>query len=280
MTSGQFTIRAMTRREVDVAVGWAADEGWNPGLYDAQAFYNTDPDGFFIGLLDGEPVASISAVTYGHAYGFMGFYIVKPDHRHRGYGRRIWLKALEYLGHGIIGLDGVVAEVDNYRRDGFEEAFRSVRYQSVGGGDKPKGVVDLNELPRPIIEAYDAGCFPAPRPAFIRGWINMPGSAAWGVVADGFLGGYGVIRPCRKGYKIGPLFADTVEIAETLYLALASHAPGQPVFLDVPHNNSLAVGLAKRHSMEPVFETARMYKNGHPPWNAEAVFGITTFELG
>ena len=73
-----YHIRVMTRPEVDLAVDWAAAEGWNPGLADAECFYAADPDGFLIGLLGDEPVATISAVKYGKSFGFIGLYIVKP----------------------------------------------------------------------------------------------------------------------------------------------------------------------------------------------------------
>ena len=36
MSNGLAT-RNMTRAEVDELVGWAAAEGWNPGLHDAEA---------------------------------------------------------------------------------------------------------------------------------------------------------------------------------------------------------------------------------------------------
>jgi hypothetical protein len=32
--------------------------------------------------------------------------------------------------------------------------------------------------------------------------------------------------------------------------------------------------------MTPVFETARMYKNGRPEIGLERCFGVTSFELG
>ena len=32
--------------------------------------------------------------------------------------------------------------------------------------------------------------------------------------------------------------------------------------------------------MEPVFETARMYTAGRPPFSLERCFGVTSFELG
>ena len=56
--NSRLDIRAMTAAEVDIAVGWAAAEGWNPGLDDARCFRAEDPDGFLMAFLDGEPAAA------------------------------------------------------------------------------------------------------------------------------------------------------------------------------------------------------------------------------
>ena len=97
MPEQKYDVRTMTRTEVDLAVDWAALEGWNPGLHDADCFYETDPNGFFIGMLNDEPIGCISAVSYGESYGFIGFYIVKPTYRNRGFGIPLWNKAMEHL---------------------------------------------------------------------------------------------------------------------------------------------------------------------------------------
>ncbi|MDD4242632.1 MAG: hypothetical protein PHG54_14480, partial [Smithellaceae bacterium] len=57
-------IHCMNREEVGLAVEWAAREGWNPGLHDAECFYAADPRGFFLARRDGEPVGALSAVAY------------------------------------------------------------------------------------------------------------------------------------------------------------------------------------------------------------------------
>jgi ribosomal protein S18 acetylase RimI-like enzyme len=108
----RFQIRRMTQKEVaEIAVEWAAREGWNPGRHDAACFYAVDPQGFLIGELDGKPVAVISAVAYDDHFGFMGFYIVKPEFRGMGYGIQIWRAALDYLGSRNIGGDGVLERI-------------------------------------------------------------------------------------------------------------------------------------------------------------------------
>ena len=47
-------VRSMTRTELDILIAWADSEGWNPGRYDADIFWDTDPDGFITAELNGE----------------------------------------------------------------------------------------------------------------------------------------------------------------------------------------------------------------------------------
>ena len=283
MTRDAYSIRAMTRPEVDLAVEWAAAEGWNPGLDDAERFHAADAGGFLVGLVGGEPVATISVVKYGEAFGFLGFYIVKPGHRGRGYGHAIWNAGLERLAGRVVGLDGVVAQQENYRRSGFDFAYNNVRYEGAAArhGDDAPGIVALSTLPFEQIAAYDAAFFPEERTRFLRRWIDQPRARALGFMRDGGVAGYGVLRPCRVGYKVGPLFADDAAVAESLFVALqADVRAGAPVFLDTPAVNAAAAALAKRHGMKPVFETARMYRGRAPQLPLPRLFGVTSFELG
>jgi hypothetical protein len=284
MEKDTYTIRTMNRRELDMAIDWAAAEGWNPGLGDADCFYAADPEGFFIGLVGDEPVATLSAVKYGNSFGFIGFYIVKPGFRGRGYGLRIWNTGLAYLEGRAVGLDGVVDQQDNYRKSGFAPAYRNIRCRGTGGGRliTDPGVVLLSTISFDQVRAYDKPFFPDDRTQFLRCWIDQPQGAALGILRDGSkLAGYGVVRVCRSGYKIGPLFADAPASADSLFSALKSRVPeGAPIFLDVPAPNPEAVDLAKRHNMVAVFETARMCRGGNPDCPMDRLFGVTTFELG
>ena len=119
-----LTIRTMRPDEISLAVDWAAAEGWNPGLADAGCFASVDPEGFFIGELDGKPAATVSCVNYGARFSFLGFYIVRADLRGSGYGLRIWNAAIAHAGPRVIGLDGVTAQQDNYRKSGFAARLR------------------------------------------------------------------------------------------------------------------------------------------------------------
>jgi Acetyltransferase (GNAT) domain/Acetyltransferase (GNAT) family len=274
----------MEPREIYLALDWAAAEGWNPGVHDGSAFYATDPGGFFIGLLDGEPIACISTVAYDESFGFLGFYIVRPEFRGKGFGLEIWRCGMEYLGDRNVGLDGVPEQQDNYQKSGFALAYRNIRYQgqsSSSGGEEGPGVVPLDGGHLKQAQQLDRSVFPAPREAFLRRWLTLPESHALGVEAAGMLTGYGVIRKCRDGYKIGPLVADSESTAEKLMFALASRVVlGTSVSIDAPEANPRATRLVERFAMQPVFETARMYTKGAPALALDNVYGVTTLELG
>lgn len=296
MSQNGLSIRVMTREDLELAVEWAAREGWNPGWQDADCFYAADPTGFLGGWLGSELVACISAVKYGATFGFLGFYIVHPQYRGQGFGLHIWDTALKSLQGRVIGLDGVVAQQENYRRSGFELAYRNVRYQGTGSSNSTGVDLNLNSAPQASVTSeieplasfsfaevvdYDRRMFPEDRTQFLQGWIEQPNSIAMGVRQHSKLVGYGVMRRCREGYKIGPLFADDVELAERLFRAFRSQVdPKTPLFLDAPTSNPAAIAMLERHGWKVVFETARMYLGPAPVTPLDRCFGVTTFELG
>ena len=279
----EIEIRAMNFDEINFAVDLASKEGWNPGLNDAFAFYNTDPEGFLIGFAEGKPVACISAVSYENKFGFIGFYIVVPEYRGKGLGIKIWNAAMEKLKGQNIGLDGVIAQQENYKKSGFKLAYSNIRFESVSTDAKfeDRNIVDTNSLPFEMIADYDKKFSPADRTTFIKNWLKMPQSFSFAFIENDQIKGYGVIRKCGTGYKVGPLFAEITGIAEKLFLKLSSSVEkNTPVYLDVPEVNSEGMKLAEKYGMKKVFGTARMYTGEFPNLPINKIFGVTTFELG
>ncbi|WP_368507924.1 GNAT family N-acetyltransferase [Bradyrhizobium lupini] len=275
-------IRNLRPEEIAIAVDWAAAEGWNPGLSDAACFAIPDAKGFFVGEIHGEPVATVSCVNYDDRFAFLGFYIVRSGFRDRGHGLRMWNAAIAHAGARVIGLDGVVAQQDNYRKSGFQLAHANVRYGGFVAAPSrpPADVVALDTIPLALVEGDDATVFPAPRSAFLRAWIGTSGHVGRALLRDGKLAAWGVIRPCRIGRKIGPLVADDRAAAEAIVQALLESANGGEIFLDVPAVNREAIALVESLGLKPVFETARMYTGPIAPLRTDRVFGVTSFELG
>lgn len=279
-----YQIRTIDLTKDSTPIDWAAQEGWNPGLYDAKAFYAADNQGFYVGFLDDRPISCISAVAYDDSFGFIGLYIVKPEYRGQGYGLKIWKTCLKHLPTQNIGLDGVVAQQDNYKKSGFKLAYRNIRYQGTGlktSQSRSKHITEVATVPFAKLLAYDSQLFPTARPEFLQEWISQPESLTLVYSSSDSVEGYGMVRKCQQGYKVGPLFADNKQIAAELLEELRKFV-GQDgvIFFDTPEPNKSAIQLAESCGMKPMFETARMYTKKVPDVPLERIFGVTTFELG
>jgi hypothetical protein len=222
-------------------------------------------------------------VRYSPAFGFLGFYICKPEFRGRGIGLSAWQAGTDYLIDCTIGLDGVVDQQDNYRKSGFTYAHGNMRYAGIVDLPRPAetGITAVDADLFPQLAAFDRAYFPADRSVFLHQWLFGANNRSRRVlVEEGRITGYGVIRACRDGFKVGPLFAKPEDGADTLFRSLCATQPRAQIVLDVPAPNHAAVALAKRYGLSPVFETARMYRGPAPDLPLSEIYGITTFGLG
>jgi len=276
-------IRALSLDEVQTVMDWAADEGWNPGVHDAPSFFSADSEGFLGAFIDGQLVGSISAVCYGDDFAFLGLYLVKPELRGQGIGSQLWTHAMQRVEGRTVGLDGVVDMQSSYARSGFSLAYRNIRFGGRVSDVQPLSdamvVIGRDDLHR--IQSLDRATFGADRSAFLADWLSQPEGHSWAYVEDGLIRGFGTVRACREGFKVGPLVADSALVAAEVFNALAkSVGDGGPIYLDVPEPNVAALDLARAVGLSPVFETARMYAKGNPDLDIPLVFGVTSFELG
>ncbi len=281
LDKSQIAIVQMSRREVDVAVDWARQEGWNPGIHDAECFYQTDPKGFYAAKLNEKIVGTISIVKYAGGFTFVGFIIVRPDLRGKGIGSMLY-RFLEDSCRGFdVGLDGVVQMQATYERLGFKLAHKNVRYAGTAKGKLSSQCILIGEKDFKAVANFDAKHFSTPRTDFLSCWLFQKDAHAF-MTQKGTseICGYGVIRKCFRGHKIGPLFADSQDTAEEILESLMSTVPSEEVFLDVPELNKAAVALAQNYDMTPVFATVRMYTKNPPALPIGKIYGITSFELG
>lgn len=263
-------IRRLEPDEIQTLLDWAAAEGWNPGLGDALPFQAADPDGFIGAFVDGSMVAGISAVAYDERFGFIGLYICHSDWRGQGHGKAVWDAGMAHLGSRTIGLDGVREQQANYGRMGFVPTYETIRFSgTLARQTSAARPAELNAVVR-----YDRACFPAERRDFLRAWL-LPPNRCFAVSVGGAVRGYAVSRPCVEGFKIGPLFADTAEVALELMGAMTG-----PLHIDVPVQQADFIEALRGQGFVPGFMTARMYRGSAPRLDQHRVFGITSLELG
>lgn len=286
MNENELLFRKLDFNGLKTLIKWAAIEGWDPGKYDADVYWATDPNGFYGYFEDDELIAGGSIISYNGEFGFMGFFIVKPEYRSLGIGRKLWYQRrdilLSRLKRGAsIGMDGVVEMQSFYEKGGFKIAFRDVRYEKTAMEIKTDNNISaINKNDFELILKYDKQCFGFSRPQFLKPWLNTLNTKKFKYMENGNLKGFSIVRKTPEGYKIGPLFADNEIIAEELYKACLNSVVGEKLFLDIPLINKGAINIIEKYNASYVFECARMYYGNPPNIDMNKVFGITTFELG
>lgn len=281
-----YDFRKLSLDQVRELVSWAEKEGWNPGPQDAELFYRADPDGFYGYFLNDLLIGGGSLVSYAGAFGFMGLFIMKPEYRNQGVGQVLWelrkntlLKRLK--PNAAIGMDGVVAMQPFYQKGGFEFAFTDERHENLGKTFPNNPAISLiaKEDVSKVME-LDLECFGFDRSSFIENWLFQSTGQAFKYTDENGLQGFVVIRKVMEGYKIGPLFAETLEVAEALYERCLSTVVSAKVYIDIPLSNPLAIVLTQKYQTQPMFECGRMYYGPPPVLPIHKIFGITTLELG
>ena len=279
-----YEIRRMLKEDARQGWEWARQEGWNPGLHDWEVINSIDPKGCFAGILDGKMVSSILAVQYQRRYGFLGLYIVAPEYRGRGYGLAIWKHAIDYLtkdvGVECIGLDGVLANEALYKMWGFQTSYKIPQYKYVVNQTFKRRCPAISEKHFQDIANYDLKVFKVDRASFLHDFIFKTEAKTGEAYIAGKLAGFAVARPCFEGYKIGPLFAEDIEVARALIESLFANLPGQTIFIEVPEPNRQAIKLVTDFNMSPGFPTNRMYTSKQYQQDVRYVYGVTTRFVG
>mmetsp|Transcript_19990 Transcript_19990/g.28721 ORF Transcript_19990/g.28721 Transcript_19990/m.28721 type:complete len:290 (+) Transcript_19990:62-931(+) len=262
-------------------------EGWEPGIDDMSVFPAVDPTGFFVGIVEGRIVGCVSGVKYNDDYGFIGYYIVLPEERGKGYGLKLFQHAVKYLGDRNIGLDGLLVQVPNYQKSGFQSYHATPRFQGNGTGPSEsaaENIVPLSAVDAAQLAAYDRKHFPAPRAPWLQKWMGgIPGWHTGAYMEGGSIRGYAVMRPCITGFRLGPLYADTPDIARKLMAYMrAQLAENQTFFIDVPECNQTGIAFAKDElGLTKLWDCIRMYTKGEPEGvNWGEVYGVSSLELG
>jgi len=296
----QFKIRLIKTEEEfeSIIINALVKEGWRPGLKDAECFMACDPTAGFVGELNGKPIGCVTMAKYGDRFAFAGCYIVSKECRGKGYGRKIrkaiFARVKPPRSIGIIS--GLPQAEEMNKREGFHSQFygalflfnipTTIAYFSETSIRSPVKIKGVEEVNLQALFMYDTTVFGFERHAFLSKWLRMTGShARVAIDSEGSIVGYTVARPTfiKESYKIGPLFADSEEIAEKLLKAvfeelLRQEEPAPVVCIDAPTEK--ATKLCERLQGKRSFELVYMVMDDLPDACFDKWFGYTTVQFG
>ena len=290
-------IKPFTPADLDVITEMAREQDFAPGVGDIEIYANTDRQGIWLAWQDDVPVGCIAAVTYSSSYAFIGLFVVKPEHRGQGIGRRLWQHALKNLSSvECIGLEAAAQMVGFYEKAGFQKDCVTTRRQMLCRSDQSQhpnttllqrsdiSVVPLREISLEAIQRYDERHEISPRPHFLELWLrHRAGDVFVARDSQGTCHGYVRIRPCLlpidEGWRVGPWLAEDVGIAWLLLNNAMDRHKGV-VLIDTPGHNRFAKAITTAKGFKPMGSTVRMYKGVMPEGHDRNIYGLACLELG
>lgn len=285
----KIIIRQAEQKELKMIMSWAAREGWNPGKYDFISYFSLGANAYLLLCLDDKPVGSISLVQYSKEFAFIGLFIIDPAYRLQGWGKTLWNEALKRLEFcSSIGLYAVPAQVSRYRASDFKDSHSNRRWSK----NSPLKTEDtshlINTAKNPYLMfsklcEYDRSVFKHSREKLLQSMLSLPQTCAFvSFNESGEVNGYGVVRPCESGFRIGPLYADDIESAQVLCRVLLAKVPGEKIILDSPVTNRFGITFAEYFGLEHVSsaDTVAMFKGNQPESKEERCYGLASLEIG
>ncbi|MFW2570884.1 GNAT family N-acetyltransferase [Legionella sp. 29fVS95] len=258
----------------------AAKEGWLYSSYDVDCYFNYPLNRIYAINVDDELAGcvllheSLSRVQ-GRPLRSAGFFLVKEKYRgQRVVGPLLWQNAItaSISREMLVCFHAVPRAVNFYERLGFLRTslvniFYSLQLKQINKAQLATIIplIENGVLKRIVsfqeIDGYTETLFNGASGAgffdFIHHWVSRPDAIILAYYEQGVVKGYGVLTVCKQSrkkdenslcYRVSPLYADSIEIADSLLKALIYYTWQNKV--DRIELNSLAsLGTAFAHKL-------------------------------
>jgi GNAT superfamily N-acetyltransferase len=144
-----YNIRRARESEVQLYIDWGNSSGWNMNPFITQNFHKEYPDGWFLGEIsestddrrkvdsdiNRKVIALLYCTKYPSKIGFIGYFMVSPEYRGKGYGHRLFQFVLDnFLFNSenpcsAAGLFSASSAESYYRKFGFETKETTLRFR-------------------------------------------------------------------------------------------------------------------------------------------------------
>ena len=289
MTSlAQPLIRTMSRSDIPDGLRLCRASGWNQTERDWQHFLTAAPEGALVALEQDRVIGSVATLPYG-PFAWISMVLVDPDARRKGVGTLLLERGL------LLSPDAVTARLDAtpagealYRRLGFTDEYRLARWfldaspvTVTGDSQGPATVRPIARGDWAAILDTDASVFGASREHLLERLIADAPEYAWAAYHDDRLQGYVFGRHGFLREHVGPIIAESTEVAEQLLDACLNAHPGRAVFLDAPEDQQQWRAALVKRGFAIERPLLRMYRGRlATPGQPSRIYAITGPEFG
>jgi GNAT superfamily N-acetyltransferase len=231
------SIREMTFADIPAGVRLCRASNWNQTPGDWEHFLTAAPHGALVALERSSVVGTVATLPYG-PFAWISMVLVDPAARGKGIGTLLLEQGLALVpGGSTARLDATLAGQLLYRKLGFVPEYGLARlFLDARPRREPRapGARPLVHGDWPAIHDMDMRAFGAPRGSLLERLAAGAPEYAWVIERHDRLQGYLLGRHGHVREQLGPLVADSAEVAELLLeAALAAHLDRR-VFIDVP----------------------------------------------
>lgn len=286
---------AMTSEDVPAGLALCRLARWNQTERDWELFLRLSPNDCRVAVKGDQVVGTVTTVNYQNLFSqtlfsWIGMVLVDPAQRRQGIGTQLLNEAIQLLsGCPLVGLDATPAGREVYLKLGFVDECRLSRMETVVAGSfvgvennlENNPARRINSADWPQVFELDRQVFSANRQTVLEWVVAGAPELAWVVLRDGNIAGFVLGRRGFDFAHIGPVVAESAEVAKQLVSAAMEELRGRPVIIDAAHHNAEwlkwleAVGFKEQRPF-----TRMLRGGGQRPGLAEKQFAILGPEFG
>ena len=253
--------RRMSITDLDFALNLTMLEGWNSTKRDFEEILQFNPEGSFIGEVDGEPVGTVCTVNYGE-FGFIGYLIVQNMYRGQNFGNILMKIAMKHLlnkGTKSILLDGVPKAVSFYEQLGFRKIAKSLRLKATLTGQSSEYVRQMIPEDLDKISNFDTRHFGGSRKKFLEMRFLMFPEYCKVLEINNEIQGFIMGSKSGNSIRVGPwVMNNHSQKGKDLLSTIAESAKGNSLKLGVLEGNNEALNVLGKHGFEESSHSWRM----------------------
>jgi len=277
-----ITVRPMKRDDLRLGMKLSGQAGWNQTEADWRRFIELEPDGCFVGELDGRSVGTTTTCVFRKT-AWIAMVLVDIDARGNGVGTTLLKHAIEYLNNRrveTIRLDATSQGRPIYEKLGFTPDYNLARFEGTApAGKEDSAVVQATpEMHDKLIEC-DRRMTGRERVKMLgRLFAEFP-ELTRTVQRDNEVEGFLTMRPGINAVQIGPCTA-TSYAGPLLLRDAFRRCAGKPVFIDVLLDNTEAVKVVDEAGLTIQRQFTRMSRGPKTQDNIQTSWASSGPEKG
>ena len=257
--------RPMTQADLPAAHGLSSQLDWPHRLEDWGLLHRVFKG--FVATVDDRLIGTAFACPQGN-FATIGLVVVNPDFQGQGIGRLLMELALDACQPGTPILNASVAGAPLYLSQGFVEfgtieqrqgLARAVALEPLAEDEHLRALCEQDQVRQLALANAGSGLDRSALFAQLHDTIEHSA----GIVRDGQLQAFALLRRAGRGHCIGPVIAQNTRQARHLITTLLAQIPNQFVRIDVPMDSGLCEWLTLA-GLEPVDRVTQMAL-GSPP---------------